>query len=525
MTYGPWGLCCAHVLTNISWLTIDTRPPYFDMAGHAIVTLRILGLPFLTDPLSAIDGLLHLNQYPPLVYWLAAPVAGLFGRTVDVMTAVNTTFFCALILSTAAIARRLASPRAGLLAAFLVSMYPILYGLSRQFLLDVPLTAITTLGVWLLLRTEGFSRSADSLWLGLVIGLGMLTKWTFPVYFAGPMLIVLAGAAWREPRRSLLNAGKAVLVGAAVMAPWYTANIPQIKHQMHVNTVFGVARGAPPVGSLDAWLFYAQAVIGDQLFVPLAVLWAAGLVVIVVKRRDGAAALLFAWTAVTYVVMSMYGPKDIRYTMPFLPAGAITSALAIETLHTRWFKRTVVTTIVVWCLIEFAGVTWGLVPVNRDGQFPRYVLCGKSYLTYYSEQVHVANPATAHDWRVDEILRDINGPTRFGAPDSPPAVTVIPNVPYFESNGFEYYAAVEDRPLRVYFVASAMPVADALERLTQSDYIVAKTGDQGPAYTLHQVDRWNALLRDPASELGREYTLVATYALPDGSAAELYRRR
>lgn len=53
----------------------------------------------------------------------------------------------------------------------------------------------------------------------------------------------------------------------------------------------------------------------------------------------------------------------------------------------------------------------------------------------------------------------------------------------------------------------------------------AKTGDQGPVHTLQQVGLWNTLLHDPASDLGRQYELVATYSLPDRSSAELYRHR
>lgn len=51
--------------------------------------------------------------------------------------------------------------------------------------------------------------------------------------------------------------------------------------------------------------------------------------------------------------------------------------------------------------------------------------------------------------------------------------------PYFEANAFEYHAVSERRPLKVFFVASAGPVPDALDRLAHSDCHVIEYASPG----------------------------------------------
>jgi hypothetical protein len=520
---GVAGLCLAHLVANVIWLTVDTSPPFFDMAGHALATQRILALPFTSDPRAAIDGLLHPSLYPPFVYWLAAAVAALTRPSSDVMCGVITGFFCLLIVCTYAVTRRFSRPRTGLLAAFLISMYPIVYGLSRYYLLDVPLTAMTALAVWLLLRTERFSRLGASCWLGIVIGLGMLTKWTYPLYVAGPLIMVLAATLRTGTRREARNVAVAAALAAALAAPWYLTSIPELKRQLVLNRLYAAVQQNPSAASLDGWLYYARYVVREQIFLPLAVLWAVSVVILLRRRpRDPATHVLMAWTAVTYVAMSLITVKTSRYTMPFLPAGAAMTAIAVDGLRREWLRRSLIAAIVAWSLVEWAGLSWGLGASDRGP--PRLALFGKEDLTYYCEIAHIATPAARQDWRIADILRDARGPSRFGPPGSPIRLTVIPNAARFETNVFQYQAGLENRPLIARFVASVELIPDAVEQLRNSDYVVTKTGFQGAGYG-GQVPTCNALLRDPTSDVGRQFELIGTYPLPDQSRAELYRHR
>ena len=153
-----WGLLAAlwlfHAAANFGWLKADTRPPYWDTAGHAITAIHISRSPFLADFAAGVQQWFTSSMHPPLMYWLSAPLAHLFWPTSDVFTGIHALFLAILLISTYAIAATYGGRKAGLLAAFIVSMYPLIYGLERHFLIDVPLVAMVALSSWLLMTRE-----------------------------------------------------------------------------------------------------------------------------------------------------------------------------------------------------------------------------------------------------------------------------------------------------------------------------------------------------------------------------------
>ncbi|MER3412370.1 MAG: 4-amino-4-deoxy-L-arabinose transferase, partial [Thermoleophilia bacterium] len=78
--------------------------------------------------------------------------------------------------------RRLWGRGTGLLAALLVATSPMLASLFKDFMLDAPLTAMTALALYLLVRSQELARRGASIALGVACGLGMLTKWSFGLY-------------------------------------------------------------------------------------------------------------------------------------------------------------------------------------------------------------------------------------------------------------------------------------------------------------------------------------------------------
>ena len=130
-----------------------------------------------------------------------------------------------LVLGTLAVfglGRRLLDADAGLLAAFLFATAPFVVFMLLNFQLDLPLAAMVALALYALVRTEDLSVRRWALGLGLVLGLGMLTKPPFAAYLSGPLLWV----AWRglrapDRRARLLRLLAAVGVAAAIALPWY----------------------------------------------------------------------------------------------------------------------------------------------------------------------------------------------------------------------------------------------------------------------------------------------------------------
>ena len=109
--------------------------------------------------------------------------------------------------------------------------------------------------------------------------------------------------------------------------------------------------------------------------------------------------------------------------------------------------------------------------------------------------------------------------------DRPVQLVVIPNQLSFEPQGFIFYTEAAALPVRVDFVTGVVAPSDTAGILQASDYVVTKTGDQGPAWSVYEAAQLTQALRDPEDELGRQFVQIGEYPLPDGSLARLYRRR
>ena len=517
-------LWLGHVGANFVWLKADTRPPFWDTAGHAMTALRVARLPFVTNPPAAIQGLLS-GWYPPLVHLVSAPLALLFWPTVDVLLGANALFLGILLLSTYGIASAFGGRKAGLLAAFVISMYPIIYGLTRHYLLEVPLVSMVTLAVWLLIRTEDFERRGVTVECGLSLGLGMLTKWTFVVFVGGPFLVVAVRALRARSRRRLLNLALALILAAVVAAPWYLNNLTTMPFLARLAVAYGRAEGDPAVGSQGSWLFYLFSFVNDQVLLPFALLFVVGLIVLVRRRGyDYAILLLLCWTVLSYAAFSNFPQKDTRFTMPYLPAVAAISALGLIQIRRRELRIGLIALLILYAFFQFAGLTWGLSGRLRGSLLSPWVAVriGARPLRLYAEGVHIASPPRVEDWQGQAMLYDVMSHREVAADAEPALLMVLPDVAWFEPNVFAYYTMAERLPIHVQRVTGVSRADEARAQVLTSDYVVAKTGDLGPSWSVQDAGLFTEELHDPSSELGRQFELIGEYPLPDGSVGELY---
>lgn len=127
----------------------------------------------------------------------------------------------ALVVGIGLLGRRIAGERAGLIAAGLAAVYPLLVALDgslRSESLYAPLVAFALLAAYRLVDRPTAARAAM---LGALLGLAALTR--SEAVLLGALLV--AACALRLPHgRRLRLAGAAVAVGLLVLAPWPLRN-------------------------------------------------------------------------------------------------------------------------------------------------------------------------------------------------------------------------------------------------------------------------------------------------------------
>ncbi len=511
---------------NLAWLKADTRPPSWDPAGHAIATIRLSRVPLLPDPLQAVQQWFTQTEYPPLVYWLSAPLAHLFWPSADTFAGIHALFLAILLLATYGVARSMGGTGAGLVAACVVGLYPILYGLERHYLLDFPLTAMVALSNWLLIRSEGFRERRTALVYGASLGLGMLTKWPFALFVAGPFLVTVAFRVGRERARwkNLLWASG---TGFLVAAPWYIANFRSTIAFAATQSAWAQAEGDPLLGSIVLLKYYALALVEQQILLPFAALALLGLLVVVARRGLRHDTLfLLSWIALPYLYFTFAANKDPRFTVPYLTALAIFSALGLAWLKPRAVRAALTALIALYALLQFSGLSWGMSQRLPSGVLPsRFgIHLGSHVLPIYSEVVHMASPAAPEDWQEQAMLHDLLATLSPQNGTRHAVLSVLANAEFFEPNAFTYYALAERLPVDVLYLPDPFQSHGAREKLAKSDYVITKTGDLGPAWTTKETSELTRELLTPLSELGSQFELVGGYPLPDGSEGRLYRR-
>jgi hypothetical protein len=152
-----------------------------------------------------------------------------------------------VLAATYGLGRRWGGRRQGMVGVALLATFPMFYSMSRYFYLEFALTAMVALTVYLLLAADGFQKPWVSLLFGVCLGLGLLTKRTFALFVAGPVIAIILSsgllpAAWRRlkqrPRLNWRNLLFSSAGGLALAALWYFPNREAVQTLVLGDTLF-----------------------------------------------------------------------------------------------------------------------------------------------------------------------------------------------------------------------------------------------------------------------------------------------
>jgi hypothetical protein len=475
------------VLALAVWLATDRRPPEWDYANHLE---RVVSC---ADDIGKADwrGIIERSSfYPPIVGCAAGLVYQVFPSDRAAAQAVILLFLGLGMAATYLLARELAGGTAGVAAAVMFGSAPFVLYIALRFQLDLPLAAMVALGLLTLSRTDGFTRTGMSAVAGVVFAAGMLVKPPFAVYVLPAMVWVLASErSWRAVRNGALT----LAVAVTLSLPWYGPRLLGLPMQIANRSLKNAALEGKPETFTAASMAFYPAWIVPQLGVLAVALLLAGLVVAALRRRWFAIVAL----VVPFAVFMLIRNKDLRYTLPLLPAAAVLGGMAIGALPamTRVAALSVIAAV---GAVQIAAVGWGMPPA----------------VTLPVLEVPVVFDSTPirDDWRHRDVLRAI-------AADSggrPVTVSVVPNFDFFSVSNFRYYALRDRLPYRFVRAWDGEPLG--------IDYVILKTGAVGPTWTAEKVQRATGqFARQPA--LARVYPVIGEFQLPDGSTASLRARR
>jgi len=349
-------------IANGVWILLDNSAPSWDQSHYLSTTLQYQHAFHSGGPIDLLRSINSADtSHGPLFTILMLPFVAVFGASNSSALLLNLAlapvlYFCAgeiaWIIFRSWVAR--------LLTIVLVATMPLMVGLFHNALQDFMLVTLATLSLLLLLKSEGFQRRWMTWGMALTMGLGTLTKVTFPAFVAGPLLVVVAGvvasalSARRgggvksfDARRLAVNLGGAAIVYLLVAFAWYGPNFSATLDYVRSTTSGPLSEGAGPSDPLTfhAITSFTTGVINSNLSWVILLIGIVAVLLDTAKLRALLArplhweplqklAFLLAWALIPYLSVALAHNQDVRLMAPALPAVAVLVAGAIAAV--RW---------------------------------------------------------------------------------------------------------------------------------------------------------------------------------------------
>ena len=456
------GICVffAVFLSTAIFIIEDKKPQAWDQALHMTCSFLYYQL---TRAFNFGDFVKVSNYYPPFFHLSSVPLYFLFGFSEDVAIATNLIFYAVLVFSVFKIGEHFGDKETGILAAILVSFYPLLLILQREYMLDFALTAMCALALLLLLKSDCFRKPLITALFGITFGLCELTKWSafvfiLPAIFAifmiefGKIRSVCAQCGKKlsekffveglyrfcskrcakifaenpRPIVSIISSTQitniiiAFALAIVVLGWWYIPNWEEVSIRLkHFSTIRGVREGDPTIFTLEGWLYYIKAldVSMGLLFFVLALFS----LIFLLKRKDKRAVFFFISVIIPYLILTAMSNKGDRYILPVLPVLAVSTAIflrelphAFRRVEGKKLQRFLMAVILFVGMMQLLTVTVGFPKIENSLLYPKPVA-----------------PDTA-DWKIDELLSAINQ-------NGGGAVVVLPDHPYLNGQSLNFY--------------------------------------------------------------------------------------
>ncbi len=321
----------------------------------------------------------------PVVMGLLLPIFG--GGPDGAVLSSTVVFSTVLIFSLWALGRRLCGELAGFLAAFLGASYPIIVGQSQKPMLDVPLTACVALVYMLFIASNRFLDRRASVFFGLALGFGMLTKEIFFV-FAFPIAIV-AGfdylfrrltvfkAEMGEKERSnskqqLTGIMIALFLATLVCGVWYFQNVLRMTKNIASQKAYGAMASYAPFTTYEGATYYLHSLINKQTSFPFIALFLLAITVLCVKnfhrkhRKVYEGLATPRWVIITFALwfgfplffFTVWPVHDPRFTMPILGAVAVITGIGIASIRRRWIRISITIAVVGFGIVQSVQMQW-----------------------------------------------------------------------------------------------------------------------------------------------------------------------
>ena len=495
---------CYFVFLQIAWLHLDNRPIW--EKRHFFTAAKLANVLGDTEAGREYQHNRH-EPYPPLVTTFTAPLLALTKCNSDVAIISLLPFAFLLLWTVWRLCRIYFSDYAavtGAMCALCFQHFAVIelqsppYSFLKGYLLDLPLAAMVALTLFMLITLIRQNSRKNQILLGVIMGLGALTKINYAIYFLiiiGTVLFSITDikTLWKRLRIPCITA-------LIIAGPWYILNSKYLAADLfyrEFNAEYALTCGMPPVFSISGFLFYLFEL--PKMISPPFTILLTGALFYVMMRRTNAWKLVTAGVFLSYFVLTLFLGKGPRVIGPCMIFGCIAIAAAVDTLHSAKLKATILYTILIASMLHISFMNGFGPGLGHNAGIPFQMLA-----------------PVFENWKIDQIMQDID---KYRDPSLLKRVSVVPRTETFNHNAFTAHALENGTRL---FAESEwlLRTLNWKDELNQTEFIITKTGDNGLSRYIPNrklIDEWID------ARIGSSLHLKETYSLPDGSIAKLYK--
>lgn len=414
-----------YLINNFIWLKLNVYPHGPDEFSHLLIAQNFFN-GIISGQIECLVKLFKLSTnaiYPPFYHFTAAVLCPVLGASYISPLLINLLYLLILLFSVYFIGNKLYDKNVGILAVLLVSLYPMVFRYSRFFGLDFAQMAMVCLSICFLIYTENLSNRKFSILFGISIGLGMLIKWAFLLFLAGPLGCIILQTFLRKKkniclRAVFINLFLSLLIGILISLTWYLPSLIAVgtRLRMFFWTIVHYHPGQlsiqriSVVSGIDKFFDYSCILVNEQISLFFFLVFILAVSFFFKKRLNRL--FLISWYMLPYILLSLSSHKEGRFMLSSLPAIALISAAGLRSLYfprfNHFLKHFLYAAILFFGLMQFFDISYNY--ERKEKTFPFQTPIGLMYMFYVPATEHhrwAYGPPVKKDWKINEIAISI----------------------------------------------------------------------------------------------------------------------
>jgi len=344
------------------------------------------------------------SPYPPLVQITSALFYFPFGLTEDMAVLSLLPYLFILFFSVYMIGRKLYNNLVGLLAAFLISIFPMIISFSRVYYLEIPVTALSSLALLVLLNTDYFSNRKYSVLFGITLAMALLAKWISIVFIAGPFGLCIFSALFSKTvpkKKIIINLFISLCVCFLFILPVYS-----LLYKTFLSNYSSVFINSSKYNlvnlNIDSFFIYFKHLYNFQILSFFTIVFCCSILIFLLKTKNGKGFLIiwFLFPCIFFTALYFLGYfESPRFTVPCLPSVALIISSAVFSLNKdKKVKFSSVIVVLIIALLVVVGLEQ-FFRLSYDSEYRPHLLSSVRYHHGFGRY-----QAYVEDWKTKELI-------------------------------------------------------------------------------------------------------------------------